>query len=612
MLEAVQPSPISVRYARARTRKLEAVVAAMDEAGVEAVWDGAEFRLDRLDRVTAPDRELLERLRPEIQAHLAEPGADDPEALLELLDIEVELVDDPEQARRVVTGLPKSVAIDIETEPRVPLLPPALRLTKDGRRFTHQPPADMTGASLDPYRGQPRLIQVFDPSSSTVFAFDMHALGYPDLAGLFDRRVLVHTMFEPVMLGSQGVELPGMIDTMQLASLTVGWRNGVRRLENVSKEILGLELPKLLQTSYWAARNLSDVQLSYAAGDPTVTYRAGRRMYQMLDDRERQAFWLANAAVPVISRMILRGLPCDAPTLARTTAARQADYARSRGRFHELTGIEVPGNVPATRAWLETTLTAEALKTWKRTDSGLLCTEAAQLLKASLDHPEIRPLIEVRKAAKWLEAFGDNLIGMISEATGRLHGDYFLPTKTGRLSCRKPAIQTFSQDVRTAVIAPEGHVFIDADLGQIELRVVAAQAGEQVMRAAFAAGQDIHALTASRFVGCSVDEVTPDQRTAAKPANFGLLFGMSARTLRDYAWSDYGLDWSLEQAEAVRNAFFELYPAIRPYQREQADRARNLGVLYSVAGRPRKKHLGTNRRDLVHRLLQLRGAVERC
>ena len=135
MLAPIEPSPISTRYLRARTRKLEAVVAAMAEAGVEAVWAGAEFQLVGLERLTAPDRELLERLRPEIERHLAEPGSDDPEALLELLDIEVELVDDPDQARRVIAELPRAVGLDIETESRTPLPPPALRLTKSGRRY---------------------------------------------------------------------------------------------------------------------------------------------------------------------------------------------------------------------------------------------------------------------------------------------------------------------------------------------------------------------------------------------------------------------------------------------------------------------------------------------
>jgi DNA polymerase-1 len=567
MLAPAQTSPISACYNRARSRKLEAVVATMAEAGVEARWAGAEFELSGLEGLAAQDRTLLERLHTQLAAHLAEPGTSDPEALLELLDVEVELVNDPDQARRAIEGLPASVGLDIETEPRVALPPPALRLTKSGRRYVVQPPADETGASLDPYRGKPRLIQVFDPDRAVVFIFDMHELTYRDLAGLFDRRVLIHSMFELVMLGAQGVELPDVIDTMQLASLTLGWAGGVRRLENVSREILGLDLPKALQTSYWAARNLSDAQLVYAAGDAAVTLRAGRRMYQTIRGRERQVFWLANSAVPVIARMQLRGLPFDRAVHAQTIERWQTDYAREREAFRELTGAEVPLRAPATRAWLEARLPREAFVSWKRTDSGLLSTEAAELRKAGLDWPEVRPLLEVRKAEKRLETFGSSLIGMVSEATGRLHGDYFLPTKTGRLSCRR--LQQLPPDARRAIVAPEGRTLVIADLSQIELRIVAELAGEQIMRAAFSQGLDLHRLTAARFAGCPLDEVTSEQRDGAKPANFGLIYGMSAKGLRNYAWEDHGLDWTLEYAAENRDQFFELYPAIRPYQRER-------------------------------------------
>jgi DNA polymerase-1 len=588
MLEPVQPSPISTRYVRARTRKLEAVVAAMAEAGVAAVWAGAEFQLTGLDRLTTPDRELLDRLRPEIERHLAEPGSDDPEALLELLGIEIEVVDDPAQAQRVIAALPGSVALDIETEPRESSPPPALRLTKTGRRYVDQPPADTTGASLCPFRGKPRLLQVFDPNRGTVFVFDMHALTYADLIGLFDRRVLTHSMFELVMLGAQGVELPDVIDTLQLASLVVGHAVGVRKLSNIAAAILGLELPKTLQTSYWAARNLSDAQLAYAAADATTTYRAGRRMYQQLGERERQAFWLANAAILPIARMQLRGLPFNRAAHEQWIADRQADYANARREFHELTRTEVPARAPATRAWLEVTLPAEALATWKRTPSGLLSTEAAELKKAGLDHPEVRPLLALREAEKRIATFGQPLLDAISATTGRVHGDFFLPLASGRTSCRSPNLQQLPVDVRAAVEAAPGKILLDADYGQIELRIVAELASEEVMRSVFAAGQDIHKLTAATILGVSVDEVTPAQRDMAKPANFGLIYGMGAKTLREYAWSDYGLDWTLEQAAAIRSAFFELYPAIRFWQRARGRDAEQLGEVWSIAGRPRR------------------------
>jgi DNA polymerase I len=588
MLAPIEPSPISTRYLRARTRKIEAVVAAMTEAGVKAVWAGAEFALVGLEHLTGPDQELLERLRPEIEAHLAEPGSGDPEALLELLDIEVELVDDPDQARRVIAELPHAVALDIETESRTTLPPPALRLTKSGRRYLDQPPADPTKAALDAFRGKPRLISVFDPARDVVFIFDMHELGYADLAGLFDCRILVHTTFEPVMLGAQGVELPDLLDTMQLASLAVGCADGARKLSNVAKEILWIDLPKTLQTSYWAARNLSDAQLAYAASDAAVTYRAGRRMYRQLGKRERQAFWLANAAVPVVARMQLGGMPFNRATHEQWIADRQTDYARARLEFYELTGTEAPARAPTTRAWLEAKLPAKALETWKRTPSGLLSTESAELKKAGLDSPEVRPLLALREAEKRIATFGQPLLDAVSEVTGRVHGDFFLPLASGRLSCRSPNLQQLPVDVRAAVEAPAGKILLDVDYGQAELRIVAELAGEEVMRSAFAAGQDIHKLTAATIVGCRVEEVTPAQREMAKPANFGLIYGIGAKTLREYAWSDYGLDWTLEQAAAIWNAFFELYPAIRSWQRARGRDADLLGEVWSIAGRPRR------------------------
>jgi DNA polymerase I-like protein with 3'-5' exonuclease and polymerase domains len=602
-MTAVEPTPISTRYLRARSRKLEAVVAAMAEAGVEARAAGADFELVGLESLAAPDRELLERLRPDLERHLAEPGADDPEHLLEVLDIEVELVDDPDQARRVIAGLPDSIGLDIETMPREPGPPPALRLTKSGRRYLEQPPADPTGAALDPFRGQPRLVQAYDPGRETVFIFDMSRLAWGDLAGLFDRQVRVHTMFEPVMLGAQNIELPRLVDTFQLASLALGARDKIRRLDNVAKEILGIELPKELGKSYWAARNLSDQQLTYAAADSVVAWRAGKAMWAGLEARERQAFALANAAVPVISRMGLRGLPFNPKTHAETIVGWQTDYARERKTFRELTGFEVPANAPATRTWLEASLSPEALATWERTPTGLLSTEEAELTRAALEHPEIRPLIAVRKAGKRLETFGQALLDLVVLATGRLHGRYFLPTATGRLSCRQPAIQTFTADVLAAVEAPEGLRLLEGDYNQIEMRIGAERAGESVMQALFAGGEDLHARTAgtvAALAGVRFADLPEDDRVRsrkkAKSTNFGSWYGIGAKSLRKRIWADHELDVSLEEAASIIRAFHETYPAVRPYQQEQYAEGR-YGAVWSVAGRPRRACWEPEKRD---------------
>jgi DNA polymerase-1 len=593
MLELAPTTPLCASYLRSRARKVEAVCAAMTEVGVVARWVGGEFELAGLDRLTGPDRALLERLRPEIQAHLAEPGPADPEELLEQLDVEIEVVDDPGKAREVIAALPDTVAVDIETEPRIPLPPPALRLTKNGRRYLSQPPADTTGASLCPFRGKPRLIQVFDPGSSVVFVFDLHALDYGDLEGLFDRCMLFHSLFEPTVLGAQGVEISRPVDTLQIASLALGCGFGTRKLQEISRQVLGVDLPKDLQTSYWAARHLSDAQLVYAAADAVVTYRAGRAMYRMLGAREREAFKLANEAVPVVARMRLRGLPFDRDVHRQTIAGWQNSYASERRRFLELTGTDVPLKPDATRAWIEDRLPEEALKAWKRTDTGVLSIEAAELKRKALDWPEVRPLLAMRTAEKRISTFGPALLGLIVQETGRLHGDYFFPLTSGRLSCRKPNLQQLPSDVRRAVIAPLGTTLLVADFSQIELRIIAELADEQVMRSAFASGQDIHALTAAAIVGGGrYDGLPPEEkalvRKKAKASNFGLSYGMGTATFRAKAWDAYDLDMSFAEADALRDTFFDTYPAIRPYQFDQADQGRAEGVVYSIAGRPRR------------------------
>ena len=106
----------------------------------------------------------------------------------------------------------------------------------------------------------------------------------------------------------------------------------------------------------------------------------------------------------------------------------------------------------------------------------------------------------MQKKEKRLSTFGAALLDRVSTVTGRLHGNYSLPTITGRLSCREPNLQQLPADCRAAIRAGAGKVLLAADYGQIELRILAELAGEEVMRAAFAAGKDIHMVTAARFV----------------------------------------------------------------------------------------------------------------
>src|SRR5262249_46297468 len=146
-----------------------------------------------------------------------------------------------------------------------------------------------------------------------------------------------------------------------------------------------------------------------------------------------------------------------------------------------------------------------------------------------------------------------------------------LGSQAGRMSCSDPNMQQLPRDkaYRRCVAAPPARALVKADYSQIELRIAARITGDRRMLGAYAKGEDLHTLTARRMTG--KQEVSKEERQVAKPVNFGLIYGMGAKALCGKAKSDYGIDLSLEQAEAYRRAFFRTYAGVRRWHRSFAE-----------------------------------------
>jgi len=134
-----------------------------------------------------------------------------------------------------------------------------------------------------------------------------------------------------------------------------------------------------------------------------------------------------------------------------------------------------------------------------------------------------------------------------------------------------PNLQQIPRDqrFRACVKAPEGWRFVVADFGQMELRLAAAEAKDELMTQAFQAGDDLHTITAVQIYGVEKDEVTKEQRQVSKSANFGLLYGSGANGLRNYA-AAMGIQMDLDEAAAVREKFHAAYKGISRWQRQNA------------------------------------------
>jgi DNA polymerase I len=577
-----RPDPLTTKVDRARKDPVTTAIAVASELGVRFRPRGADLVVTGTGALSARDRTTLSELVLALTYRLLDDGAD-ADRLLEELDVLVEVVVDAGRAQEVIAELPASVGLDVETTPLVEYaIPrPALVITRKGIPAVHQP-AHKDPAGLDPHRARVRLIQVYD-GRQQVYIFDLDHVPLEALDGLWSRKLVVHNAaFEVAMLGGRPVDV---VDSMQLAGLALGCESGSRKLANVAAAVLGLDLSKTEQLSDWSAPRLSRSQLAYAAADAVVAQRAARRLWPMLGARERRAFELQNAVVPVVAGLRTRGVAFDVDVHRARVQAWELEHAEERERFRAITGEEPPAR-DKVGAWLEARLPASELAWMPRTERGVVSAQT-RLLKHLAHHEEIRPLLRVLWSDKRLRAFGHKIVELINPVTGRLHPDYMAcGAKSGRLTCTKPNIQQLPPDARQAVIASPGKALVGADYSQVELRVLAELAGDDALRGVFARGGDVHAEAAARIAGVPLEEVTPEQRKAAKAIVFGVMYGAGAKRLRASAWDSYGVDLTIEEAAAAKAALLDAFPGIREYQRDQADQAEHDGVLWSIAGRP--------------------------
>ena len=225
-------------------------------------------------------------------------------------------------------------------------------------------------------------------------------------------------------------------------------------------------------------------------------------------------------------------------------------------------------------------------------------TDAEVLEQLALHHPLPAKLLEHRKYAKLKSTYVDALPALVVPETGRIHTSFNQTVAaTGRLSSSDPNLQNIptrtaeGQQIRAAFLPGEdGWRFVAADYSQIELRILAHLSGDESMRQAFAAGEDIHARTAAAVCGVSPAEVTSAMRRVAKAVNFGILYGQSA----------FGLAKALgiPQAEAAEfiAGYFRVFAGAAAFMDDVLDRCRRDGGVTTMLGR-RRTIAGVRDRD---------------
>jgi len=223
-------------------------------------------------------------------------------------------------------------------------------------------------------------------------------------------------------------------------------------------------------------------------------------------------------------------------------------------------------------------------KTGRSTDADTLQTLASQT-----DNPIPKLVLEYRELSKLKSTYIDTLPKMVCPRTGRIHASFDQTgVVTGRLSSSDPNLQNIpirtetGRRIREAFIAGDPkNVLLAADYSQVELRLLAHFCQDAALMEAFQTGQDIHRSVAAQVNGLSLDEVTSEQRSAAKAVNFGIIYGQTAFGLARTLGIPVG------EARAFIDAYFERYPGIRTFIDDCVARAKELGYAETILGRRR-------------------------
>jgi len=347
-----------------------------------------------------------------------------------------------------------------------------------------------------------------------------------------------------------------------------------------------------------------------AAGDPATEARlaielAGRQRDRLAEfDLERLLSEVEMPLIEVLAAMERAGVKLDAKRLAEIGKGMTERIAELEAEIFEHAGHEFVIGSPQQ---LGAVLFEELGLTKKRRGKTGFSTDARVLAQIREEHEIVDKVESWRELTKLKNTYLDALPTLIDPETGRIHTTFNqASTTTGRLSSINPNLQNIpirseiGRPVRSCFVAERGMRLLSADYNQVELRVLAHVAGEDVLREIFATDQDVHRETAAEVLEISPDEVGPAERSKAKMVNYGIAYGLSAFGLADR------LQISREEAAVYIQRYFERFPAVKRFIDETIAHAEREGSVTTLLGRrrliPELRSEQPQRRSLGERL----------
>lgn len=346
----------------------------------------------------------------------------------------------------------------------------------------------------------------------------------------------------------------------------------------------------------------------YACEDADITFRLYPKLKKELEQWGLTELFntIEVPLIPVLTDMEYTGIRLDKNQLAAYAEKLNAEVAEVEQQIYQLAGETF--NIASPKQLGEVLFEKlRIVSDAKLTKTKQYATGEEVLVKLTDKHPIIPLILEYRSIKKLVSTYVEALPLLVHPHTGKIHTSYNQTiTATGRLSSNNPNLQNIpirearGREIRKAFIpGDDNHVLFAADYSQIELRLMAHLSNDEHLIEAFARGEDIHAATAARIFGIPQSEVSREQRSFAKGANFGIIYGISAFGLAQ------NLNISRSEAKNIIDSYFASYPGVKRFMDESIRTVREKGFAETLFGR--RRYLA----DIHSGNAIVRGAAER-
>ena len=402
-----------------------------------------------------------------------------------------------------------------------------------------------------------------------------------------------------VLLMQNGIYLKGIKFDTEIAAYLLNPSNGKYKLDELANQYLSIDIPEYLEAV--GAKQQKETQMTLFSQDEVNVdfekYQNAIYMYtiaklaEIMNKKLEEINSLElfeNIEMPlikVLAEMQYEGIYVDKQELVSFGDKLKEEIEVIKQEIYKLAGEEF--NINSTLQLGNILFEKLKLPVYKKTKKGY-STDVDILEKLKPEHPIIEKILEYRGFMKLNSTYIDGLIVYINEYTHKIHS-YFHQTitATGRISSTEPNLQNIptrteqGKQIKKAFKAQEGHIFIDADYSQIELRILAHISKDRNMRGAFLNEEDIHKQVASKVFDVPLEEVTKEQRTAAKAVNFGIVYGISGFGLAEQ------LGISRKKAEQYIEQYLDKYKGVKRFMDGIVEKAKEQGYVETLFHRRR-------------------------